>query len=388
MSYLVLDLETTNKNKGEDAIGDFSASPFHPENKIVIAGTKTNHIPGYIFSCDYGSEFAGLLKSMQTEKLIIGHNIKFDFHYMMGQVPGFHEAMPEMHIWDTQLAEYLLTGQQAKWATLDSLSEKYGGTLKDNRIKDYWESGVDTEDIPRDLLEEYCLADVANTEIVFLEQMKLATELGMLSLIRTQMDALLATIEMEYNGLAFDKATAFDLSKDLREELKTTTEYLKLQIDSVLGHVIPNPDSKDQLSLVLFGGEYKHVTQAEQYDDKGNTVVYKTGARKGEPKLTKQDIWVHVNGMFPPQEKWKTKKEGVYSTADDVLQELLPHSLKIIQEIMKYRKLSKDVGTYYEGYGKLVWPDGFIHGKLNMCQTNTGRLSSSSPNLQNLSGDD
>ena len=382
MSYLVLDLETTNKNKGEDAIGDFSASPFHPENEIVIVGAKFSSGAPYVYS--NGDINSNIIKHYD---IIVGHNIKFDFHYMMRHIPGFHEAMPEMHIWDTQLAEYLLTGQQAKWATLDSLSEKYGGTLKDNCIKDYWESGVDTEDIPRELLEEYCLADVCNTEIVFLEQMKLATEMGMLSLIRTQMNALLATIEMEYNGLAFDKATAFDLSKDLREELKTTTDYLKAQLGGIPG-VVPNPDSKDQLSLLLFGGQHTYQIVVPQTDEDGKPVLYKTGAKKGTQRFVKEDLTVEVPRLFIAQEKWKTKKAGVYSTADDVLQELLPKSLKIIQEIMKYRKLSKDVGTYYEGYGKLVWPDGFIHGKLNMCQTNTGRLSSSSPNLQNLSGDD
>ena len=39
--YVVIDLETSIKNRGEEAIGDFKASPYHPDNKIVAVGRST-----------------------------------------------------------------------------------------------------------------------------------------------------------------------------------------------------------------------------------------------------------------------------------------------------------------------------------------------------------
>lgn len=56
----------------------------------------------------------------------------------------------------------------------------------------------------------------------------------------------------------------------------------------------------------------------------------------------------------------------------------------ILEKIKEMRTLSKDIVTYYEGYSNLTWgTTGLIHHSLNHCSTGTGRLSCTSPNLQN-----
>ncbi len=57
----------------------------------------------------------------------------------------------------------------------------------------------------------------------------------------------------------------------------------------------------------------------------------------------------------------------------------------IIEEILQYRKYSKLYSTYAFGLKKYIQPDGKIHTVFNQCITETGRLSSSDPNLQNIS---
>lgn len=57
----------------------------------------------------------------------------------------------------------------------------------------------------------------------------------------------------------------------------------------------------------------------------------------------------------------------------------------IIDHILTYRKLSKIYSTYAEGLKKYISSDGKIHTLYNQCATQTGRLSSSEPNLQNIS---
>ena len=72
------------------------------------------------------------------------------------------------------------------------------------------------------------------------------------------------------------------------------------------------------------------------------------------------------------------------STAADVL-EKLKYISPIAELILAYRKASKILGTYAEGLKKFIMPDGKIHTVFNQCVTATGRLSSSDPNLQNIS---
>ena len=72
------------------------------------------------------------------------------------------------------------------------------------------------------------------------------------------------------------------------------------------------------------------------------------------------------------------------STAADVL-EKLKYISPIAELILSYRKASKILGTYAEGLKKFIMPDGKIHTIFNQCVTATGRLSSSDPNLQNIS---
>ena len=72
------------------------------------------------------------------------------------------------------------------------------------------------------------------------------------------------------------------------------------------------------------------------------------------------------------------------STAIDVL-EKLKHTHPIIPELIKYRKYQKINSTYAEGLQKHIQKDGKIHTIYHQSLTQTGRLSSSDPNLQNLS---
>ena len=72
------------------------------------------------------------------------------------------------------------------------------------------------------------------------------------------------------------------------------------------------------------------------------------------------------------------------STAIDVL-EKLQGKHPVIDDLMEYRKYSKLYSTYAEGLKKYIRKDGKIHSRFNQCVAQTGRLSSSDPNLQNIS---
>ncbi len=71
------------------------------------------------------------------------------------------------------------------------------------------------------------------------------------------------------------------------------------------------------------------------------------------------------------------------STAADVLEKLRDVH-PIVDEILEYRKYAKIVTTYVDGLEKYII-NGRIYTTFNQTMTQTGRLSSSDPNLQNIS---
>ncbi|RRN74227.1 DNA polymerase I [Peribacillus simplex] len=79
----------------------------------------------------------------------------------------------------------------------------------------------------------------------------------------------------------------------------------------------------------------------------------------------------------------KKTKTG-YSTSADVL-EKLESQHDIVKEILLYRQLGKLQSTYIEGLLKVVnAKTDKVHTRFNQALTQTGRLSSTDPNLQNI----
>lgn len=77
----------------------------------------------------------------------------------------------------------------------------------------------------------------------------------------------------------------------------------------------------------------------------------------------------------------KKNKTG-YSVSEDVLGGLV-NAHPIVSKILEYRHFAKLQSTYVTGLQPLV-NRGRIHTEYNQCITQTGRLSSTNPNLQNL----
>ncbi|MGH3144760.1 MAG: DNA polymerase, partial [Rubrobacter sp.] len=97
----------------------------------------------------------------------------------------------------------------------------------------------------------------------------------------------------------------------------------------------------------------------------------------GSPKQLGEVLFEEMG--IPSVRKTKTG----YSTDAKVLQQLaIEHP--VAEHIITYRELTKLRGTYIDGLVKLISDEGRIHSTLNQTRAATGRLSSDSPNLQNI----
>ena len=81
----------------------------------------------------------------------------------------------------------------------------------------------------------------------------------------------------------------------------------------------------------------------------------------------------------------KKTKTGAWQTGADILEDLAAQGHDLPQTILKWRSLSKLRSTYTEALQAAINPaTGRVHTSFAMAAAQTGRLSSSDPNLQNI----
>jgi DNA polymerase-1 len=150
-----------------------------------------------------------------------------------------------------------------------------------------------------------------------------------------KMELPLSTIlaDMEITGIRVDAARL----KDMRIEFSDRLKEIENKIYAEAGEAF-NLNSPKQLGVILF-------------EKMGLPVIKKT-------------------------------KTG-YSTAVDVLEQLKEQA-PIVEDILVYRQIAKIQSTYVEGLLKVIQPDDKIHTRYVQTLTQTGRLSSIDPNLQNI----
>lgn len=363
---LASDTEITTWNMG---------SAFDNRNFLVCNAWK---IDNESTRCDptISELFTSLFK---TCSLVVLFNAKFDLHWYRRQ--GL--SLNSINVWCCQLAEFYLENQRNPYPSLEETAIKYGLGHKIDVIKtDYWDKGINTNEIPTNVLYPYAIQDVDLTYKIYLEQVKqFKTKPALYKLFRLACQDLLVLQEMEWNGLKVDTVLMQKTSEDLDEKIKTVLDPLK----EVYPNVAINFGSGYQLSSFLYGGTIK-----EEF--KEHCGFYKTGAKAGQPKYK----WVEKETTLPrliePIKGSELAKEGFFATNEDVLKKLKgPNAKKFVAPLLEYAKLEKLNSTYYKGMltrmQEYNWTDGVLHGQFNQCVTITGRLSSSKPNQQNLAGD-
>jgi DNA polymerase I len=112
--------------------------------------------------------------------------------------------------------------------------------------------------------------------------------------------------------------------------------------------------------------------------------IYQIAGRSFNVNSTQQLADVLFGQLGLPAEGLKKTKAGAYSTAADVLEGLRGRH-EIVDLILEQRQLSKLLSTYVDALPAMVNPrTGRLHTSFNQAGAETGRLSSSAPNLQNI----
>ncbi|MGP4062551.1 DNA polymerase I [Halobacillus sp. H74] len=177
------------------------------------------------------------------------------------------------------------------------------------------------------------------------------------------------------------KASALYLMKDdMEEELKQNEQYelykdLEMPLAVILGRMEHRGVRVDVERLQQMGEELEgrlNKVEEEIYQLAGESFNLNSPKQLGPILFEKLEL--------PVIKKTKTG----YSTSADVLEQLEGQH-EIIPKILLNRQLRKLKSTYIEGLLKVVHEDtNKIHTRFNQALTQTGRLSSTDPNLQNI----
>lgn len=451
--FAVWDIETTTRTSYKR-----KANPFDPANWIVASGVEYDADPSrreeFYWEPLAKRPFDWFTRMLKGTKVLVGVNIKFDLLHAIREPQNLDAWMDFVanggSVWDCQLAEFLLEGmvQEAHMLSMEEMAPRYGGSLKHDEVKAMWEAGMDTPEIPRDTLMTYLMGgqhkgefidgDIGNTRKIFLGQYQRARESGQLRSIWLNMGSLLATTEMERNGMYVDKP----LGLELAAKLATECAELKAKLEEYVPEEVREYfswTSRFHKSALIFGGVMKYSKRVITTDDDGKPVyfqkkvlcrervdgllvaednwrddeeyvTYKSGKQKGEyktkqvsvddvergPKSAMRDFTYPLPGFTEPKKSWESRSDpGVYSTASDIIEELGSRDIPFLKDLSQLAKMTKDLGTYYitgdeddpskqKGMLTLVQPDSIIHHSLNHTSTVTARFSSSNPNLQNI----
>jgi len=363
----VLDVETTTYNTG---------NPFDKRNCLVVVGLMFCDDDWNQVSYKHYYDRKELAHDLRKATVLLGFNFKFDLHWLRN-VGIYSDCI----LRDAQLAEFLISNQRSALPSLEGCASKY---LNEHKIdivkKEYWEKGIETWDIPPELLEEYLYMDVELTRKVYQLQEKIIKDTGKWSLYKLQCADLKVLQEVEYNGILYDYEKSKQRAGTHSGEIISYTNTIRSYSDCPT----LNPASGDHISCILYGGT---IIDTIRYP----VGTFKSGKKIGQTRYKRLDVEYNHPRLFEPLKGSELKKTGYFSTDEQTLRNLKPKNKELkqlVSAILELSKTEKLVNTYYLGIPALMnemrWTDSYLHGQFNQCVTRTGRLSSSKPNLQNF----
>lgn len=414
MSYLTIDSETdiqydivkdkkTGKCKREEALhGGTFRDPRndiytwiyadHPKRVKVVhnkKGFKRRLTPD-------------MVKMLKKTKTLILMNGKFDICYIWND-PDFKQWLINGgKVWDIQLVRYLLSGHRHQFPSLAEMQELYLGIkTKVSNISKLFKRCIGAKQIvnkgekcPRIWRDynKYAVEDGRTPLLIFKQQLDEVRGNNMMPIVELYNQYLLALCMIETNGLHVDLKQTEETYKEFQMIIldylkKAQAEVEEIWSDPRLDRF--NINSWQDKSRALFGG----TVTVQVRRGTGDFVKTKSSPNYGKEKTKLFDEVVTIKGL-DVEEKFRKKSttEGLYQTNKHITEKIVKESkskkavefCKNLKEAARFEKMSN---TYLKAFlDRSI--DGIIYPNYNNTGTNTSRLSSSKPNVQNIPTND
>lgn len=323
-------------------VGDGSTTPPSGYRKLLKDGRESMAKAKYSIPAVFGAPPAQLNRSdvfeilrplfFNTEITKVGHNVKFDARSIskyLGEIP------PGPYV-DTMVLQFVLDENLREYSLTSLISNNFDGAkpyAKEGKV------GAIIDDVPFDVAARYVHLDARWTWMLYRHlTFRLRSKRGLQNALALDMDVLHALMHMENAGIAVDIRQMRKLGKEL--DIKLQNLLVELSDHAFLGF---NPDSVAHKQKLLFN-------------------------KKREGGL----------GLKPVG---KTKSGN--ASVDEATLQALKNEHPVVPLLLDWSETVKLKSTYIDGLlPRLV--KGRLHPSFNLHRVQTGRLSASNPNLQNI----
>ena len=426
---LTLDVENTVTKRD----GKMHLDPFEANNKLVMVGCLEDNGTRHLFNMD-GEEnnFDAIQDLLDRATILIGHNFAYDLMWLWESGFKYDGA-----IFCTMLTEYVLQRGVKEPLHLKDCANRYDlPTKKQDTLKDYFAKGYATDEIPRDELTEYLIADLEATQQLSQRQyMRLNSleDAGLMETVILTNKVAVALAKIYKRGFKVDVDTLEKVKTEFENEKIAIENRLKEQVIQLMGDTPINLSSPEQMSWVIYSRKPKDkVMWANSFTpympDKdykqtvkdNSDIVYKTKAERcqtclGTGKIRK----VRKNGIpyantnncndcnsngyhfqrtsavaglkfTPPNAKWISANGfTVNKTNLVILQNIaksksLTNAQNFLEDLQRLSALETYLSSFVEGITTHLKSDGKLHVRLLQHRTATGRFSGADPNMQNM----
>jgi DNA polymerase-1 len=297
------------------------------------------------------ARFAPLLADASKSK--VAHNLKFDLTVLRRH--GVAAAAP-LH--DTLLAHYVYDG--ADRHNLDHVTRlflDYDKITTESLIGPKGKDQKSMADLPPEAVSDYACEDADMTLQLHARLRQAVRAAGGLRALEESEEPLVPVLaDMEEAGIRLDPAVLATYGKELEDELRTLERRIRASATDSLGG---RPAGEADGELALDGDA--------------------AGFNLASPKQMGELLFDRLK-LDPDA---KRTASGQYATDEDTLQKLAGRH-PIVDLILDHRACSKLKSTYVDKLPGCMGPDGRVRTTFHQHLTETGRLSSSDPNLQNI----
>ena len=284
--------------------------------------------------------YAALRPLLESDQVLkVGQNIKYDLN-ILARCAHIHVAPID----DTMIISFALDAGRSLEGIggghgMDELSQRHLGhtTLTFKDICGTGKKAIPFGEVPLDKATQYAAEDADVTWRLY-KQLKprLAGEGGTQVYERVDRPLIPVVAQMERHGIKVDRARLAGLSEEFSREIAR----IECEIFGICGQEFTIGSPK-QLGDILF-----------------DKMGYK-GGRKG--------------------------KSGQYSTDQAILEGLANQGAEVATKVLEWRQLAKLKSTYTDALQAAINPEtGRVHTSYSLVGAQTGRLSSTDPNLQNI----